>query len=118
MVQDCLFIDFKQVTTKARDKISSKNRDETYEGDEDGDVKSILTVFEPVSKSYWWMPVADYTTNSAKAGMRMIFMILGVPRIVIADNAKSFQALKPWLAEIFGVELHHNGVQPQTPNVG
>ena len=101
---DILYMDHKLMLTKARkNRISSSNRDPNY--NPNNDKSSILTFLEPVSGATWALPVVDYESESVKSAIRVVFMIHGPVKTIVADNAPSFTALKSWLFDEWGVNL-------------
>ena len=112
--QDCVYIDHKKIITKHRENEMLDNDIEP----EDGDYKSCLTVFEPVSGLTWFYPVQDYKEENVKIALRVFFMINGVSKAVVSDNAKSFIGnLSTWLEKEFNSKLHNTSIYHPNSNL-
>ena len=105
---DVVYIDHKSIITKSREAtITDLNieNDPNFEPDSDK-MTSILTFFEPISGLTWFYPVSNYSTDTVKAGIRTYFMLNGITKNIISDNAKTFTALKDWLKVKWDSSLH------------
>ena len=108
-----IYIDHKTIlNTHRRDKINDKNSDPNWVPD--NKEQSCLSIFEPVSCTYQFYPVADYSAETVKEAIRNYFVQNGPSKNVIADNAPCFVTLKSWLKDKFNSDLHHtSGYRPQ-----
>ena len=115
---DSCYIDHKTILTKARvDHINDQNDPEDENAECFDGKKICLTIFEPVSQMTFCYPVMGYDTSTVKACLRLFFQANGVPGTIVADNAKSFTALKPWLEKEFGTSLHHTSAYHPCSNL-
>ena len=115
---DSVYIDHKKIISKVRSDHMDDQNDQNDENAESfSGNKTCLTIFEPVSQMTFCYPVMGYDTSTVKACLRLFFQANGVPGSVIADNAKSFTALKPWLEKEFGCALHHTSAYHPCSNL-
>ena len=105
---DVVYIDHKKIITKSREAaitdISVAN-DPDFEPDSDK-MTCILTFFEPISGLTWFYPVSSYSTETVKAAIRTYFMLNGITKNIVSDNASTFTALSGWLNEKWNSKLH------------
>ena len=105
---DVVYIDHKSIITKSREAAItdlSVENDPDFVPDSDK-MTSILTFFEPISGLTWFYPVSSYSTETVKAAIRTYFMLNGITKNIISDNAKTFTALSSWLSEKWNSKLH------------